>query len=85
MIPRAVSYLRTIVRAIGLCFLALVLRSVLLVVASMQHASQEGGFGFAITRGGIIEALLTSIVLGWLLGTMWYLVRRRPGKKTTAI
>jgi hypothetical protein len=77
---RRVSYLRTISIAIGICFLVLILRSVLFVLS----VAEKSGFALGAVSGGITEALLISVLAGWLGGTVWYLIRRRYPRKNSA-
>jgi len=68
------SYAKTISIAIGLCFIALIIRS---VAHAVFHVYTQKATGIAVTRRGMVEALLVSIVSGWLMGTAWYVFRVR--------
>ncbi len=58
------SYTKTVAVAIGLCFVAAVLRSVVLALLPLLRSS--GAAGLAFVWGGVIEVLIGSLVLGWL-------------------
>jgi len=68
------SYLKTVAVAIGLVLCLLVFRS---IVAAIRPIAGQHATGFAFVLGGAIEAVVASVALGWLAGTVWYLIRRR--------
>ena len=69
---------RTIGAAIALCVAAWIGWNLLLVAKMLLRVSGTGatGFAFVIDRG-IVEGVVTSIVLGCVVGTGWYFLRRR--------
>ncbi len=73
--PSAVSYAKTVAIAVGLCFLALIAWSVIWALYSLPRES--GATGIAVVGSGLVEALLASVLGGWLIGTTWYFIRRR--------
>ena len=68
------SYAKTVVLAIGICFLALLVYS---VVRAILQVRLRKATGFAISLSGIKEALLVSVLSGWVIGSAWYFLRRR--------
>jgi len=67
------SYAKTVAVAIGLCSLILVVLGFAFVFI---EAYRQKATGFGFTGQGVIEFAVASIVLGWLFGTAWYLIRR---------
>jgi hypothetical protein len=65
------SYTKTVAIGIGLCMLALAARDVVRIWSSMRTGKATG---IALVRCGVIEFLVSSCVLGWLMGTAWYLM-----------
>ncbi len=60
---------KTVAISIGLCGMALIVR---LAIAALQLLKQKAtGIGF-VWRG-MVEFVIASIVLGWLVGTGWSL------------
>jgi len=76
------SYLWTVFTAIRLCFVVLIVRSVIVLV--MHDVVEGNGFGFGVTFGGVVEAVRLSVVLGWLGGSAWYLIRRSLARRNSA-
>jgi len=69
-------YARTVATAVGaLLGLWIVWNAALILHQSLTlHREHATGFGFLL--GGIVEGILTAIILGVLAGTVWYFVRR---------
>ena len=71
-------YAKTVILAIVVCFLALqiitVIRAVFGVVSGIVR-QKATGIGFNLT--GFKEAVILSVLSGWIIGSAWYLLRQR--------
>lgn len=66
-------YWKTVAISIGLCGLLLIVAP--LIFAALQvDRGKATGIGFV--RQELLEFVIRSIVLGWLFGTTWYLLRK---------
>jgi hypothetical protein len=71
------SYPRTIGIAIAVCLAAWIGWNLILLAIMLLRVSQTGASGFAFLTHGVVEGVVTSIVLGCAIGTAWYFIRRR--------
>jgi hypothetical protein len=71
------SYARTIAIAIAICLAAWIVWNAILMANMVLRISRTGATGFAFVLRGIVEGVVTSLVLGSLVGTAWYFIRRR--------
>jgi hypothetical protein len=67
------SYPKTVAVAIGV---VLGLWMVWNVALLLYRIYREPATGFGFVLGGLLEGILTAMILGWLAGTAWYFVRR---------
>jgi Na+-transporting NADH:ubiquinone oxidoreductase subunit NqrB len=67
------AYLRDVLVSIGLCMIALFVVSTL---NALIPVIRGGATGIAIVWRGLAEFLIGSVVMGWLLGTLWFVFAR---------
>ena len=70
------SFPRTIGMAIAVCLAAWIGWNLILLAIMLLRVSQTGATGLAFLTRGVLEGVLTSIVLGSVVGTAWYFIRR---------
>jgi len=70
------GYWRTVLVAIGFCFGLGMLWQIVGVVRAIRGLVEGKATGVGFVAGGLIEFLITAVVLGWILGSAWYMLRR---------
>ena len=67
-------YAKIVILAIVACFLALQIFTVIHAVFGVVR-QKATGIGFNLT--GFKEAVILSVLSGWIIGSAWYFLRRR--------
>jgi hypothetical protein len=70
------SYARTVAAAIGLAFALWLAWNGALLLYELGRTSSENATGFGFVWGGVLEGILTSLILGFIVGSIWYLLRK---------
>ena len=70
-------YGRAVVIAVGIFLGLWIVWNAALLLYQTTRIHGGGATGFGLVFGGLLEGVLTSVILGWLAGTVWYFTRKR--------
>ena len=72
------SYWGAVGRAIVVCLVLGMLWQGLLLLRALTLIRRGGASGVGFVVGGLVEFVGAVLVVGWVIGSLWYLLKKRP-------